>query len=441
VLVVAALIAVGCGGKAKEGPLPGIAEAKAERVTTGDGAATLTSTVTVRFDRTFTFAPRKVPLAALFEFAVPQGTATKRVLVKSARQSSDDSRVVILSVDTLIPDGAQLKVARKAFHRDEAGDITVNVTSDLDESLVLLASTVLVPTNPALFDTATVPPVTAADRDPAAMRKVLETHLRDRGSPDDVVARALNRYDTMPATVAGPKARAALAALTGTFAEPAIDSLLTGNNCTGKPLARLAFEPPPDNSQLFARVTYAPDGARIISLNPEIEGDRIEHIMPLLAHEPIHCDREDGRFEEIAATGFDTYLYLTLVSVFPDLASAQTKLARDLNIDAIAMVNSGRAYPELIGVLPSPGVKQVFPGTSSNAGSFAEVVAAAYPDITTNESPDEPLAQAYVGTLAQAANIPVSSAFNLGYLDQLLARSLDLQSYGAVLQAFGLQPG
>ncbi|MBI2766950.1 MAG: hypothetical protein HYX53_13700 [Chloroflexi bacterium] len=440
VALIALLALPGCGGGAKQGPLPGIAEAKAQR-DTADGAAKLTSTITVRFDRTFSFAPRKVPLASLFELSLPMGSGTRRVLVRSAQQSTDNSRIVTLGVDVLVPDGAELKVLRKAFRANETGDITTKVSSDLNNSLIVLASVALTPSNASFLAAPTVAAVKPEDRDPAAMRAVLEQHLRARGSPDEVVSRALDRYDTMPDSVSGPKARAALAALTGTFAEPSIDSLLTANNCTGKPLAKLSFEVPPDNPDLFARVTYTATGARIVSLNPQIEGDRLEDIMPLLAHEPIHCDQVDGRYEEIAATAFDTFLYLNLVAAFPELVDINTKLARDLNVDAVAMVNSGRVFPEFIGILPSPGVRQVLPNTNSPSGSFAELVANAYPGITFNDSPDEPLAQAYVAILAKAAGMPAASAFNLRYLDELLARSFAAEAYGAILQAFGFGTG
>jgi len=142
--------------------------------------------------------------------------------------------------------------------------------------------------------------------------------------------------------------------------------------------------------------------------------------MPILAHEAIHCDNVDGRFEEIAATAIDTFLFMQLLAVSPDLASAATLLSREASIDAIALINSGRRLPESIGVLRSVGVTKVLPASGSTAPAFAEFVAAAYAQIDYNDSPDEPLAQAYVQTLAKQAGLPVASAFNLKYLDELL---------------------
>src|SRR6185436_1602538 len=126
----------------------------------------------------------------------------------------------------------------------------------------------------------------------------------------------------------------------------------------------------------------------------------LELLMPVLAHEAIHCDATDGLAEEVAATAFDTFLYLHLLAAEPDLAGAGTKVGRELNVDAIAMINSGRRLPESIGLLPSVGVTRVLPETNSPAGSFAELVVQSYPTITTTTSAPEPLAQTYVANIA-----------------------------------------
>ncbi|MBK6663597.1 MAG: hypothetical protein IPG47_12935 [Thermoflexaceae bacterium] len=75
----------------------------------------------------------------------------------------------------------------------------------------------------------------------------------------------------------------------------------------------------------------------------------------------MHCDRFDGRFEEVAATGFDTLLYLFLLAAFPDLAEGTTTLAREYNLLAVAMMNSGRRYPEGPGLLKSVGSRRRSP--------------------------------------------------------------------------------
>jgi hypothetical protein len=67
-------------------------------------------------------------------------------------------------------------------------------------------------------------------------------------------------------------------------------------------------------------------------------------------------------------------------------------------------------------------------------------MASAYPTITENESPDEPLAQAYAAALAERTGAPVASAFNLIYLDELLARSLSAETFAGAISALELGP-
>lgn len=439
-VALAAMAVAACGGAPNEGPAPGIASARAVRDVV-DGAAKQTTTVEVKFDRDFTLARRNVPLASLFELTVETlSGGAKRVLVDRAEVAADAPRTIRLAVKIPVPDGSELRVARKAFIHDSEGDITAKVQGELTPALAALAAAPLALTDPSLLNPGKALTVKPADRDPEVQRAGLEEHLRRRGADDSTVQRALARYDGMSAAqVPAAKARAALAALTGTFAEPAIDNLLTADNCTGKPARSVVFQIPPQAPSLLARVTFTRDGNRVVSLTPELEAERIERLMPVLTHEAIHCDQTSGRYEEVAATALDTFLYIQLVTSFPDLVKDATRVSRDQNLDAVAMINSGRRYPELIGVLQSDGVTQALPNTNSPHASFAALVAAAYSTIDYNDSPDEPLAQAYVAALAKAAGMPPGSAFNLRYLDELLGRALPPRTYVAAIAALGLR--
>lgn len=440
-----AWMAFACSGGGEQGPAPSPVSASAEREVVDDAPRT-SSVVRVTFDRPIELAPSKVPLASHFELRVPRlnpgaGTSERTVLVQSAKVLEDEPRTIELRVDVIVPDGATLRIARKAFVRDDEGTLEVRVESGFSAATAVLAAEALELQDGDIIGEANPPPVDEEERDPAAQRAALEAHLRARGVPAEVREQALAAFDAMPAEIVpSAKARAALAALTGTFAEGALGALLTPENCTQQPAARIVFQVPPDAPQLFARVTYTRTGARIVSLRPELEGERLEHLMPILAHEAIHCDRRGGRFEEVAATALDSFLYLELLAAFPELAEAGTPLARELNVDAIAMINSGRALPESVGVLRSPGVTRVLPGTTDQNPSFAELVASAYPTITENESPDEALAQEYIEAIAARTGAPVASAFNLLYLDELLARSISAETLARAIDALSLGP-
>lgn len=439
-LAAAGLLLSACSSGSGETVTPKLSSAVAERDVI-EGKAQLSSTIRVMFDRDWELAETDLPFASLFELTVPRADGTKkRVLVKTAERSETNTRIVTLTVDALVPEGSKLTVERKAFERKATGTIDVDVEGEFDEGFAVLASQAMVVTKESFYDDPVIAPVTDADRDPVAMRLALQQHLAMRGSEGEVAAAALALYDTMSVElVPSPKLRAALAALIGTFAEPGVQSLLTGNNCTGVPAAGVFLQEPRDNPELIAQVTHR-QGARMVSVNPFAEGERIEHLMPILAHEAVHCDREDGIYEEVAATAFDGFLYLQLIAVDPELADVRTKVARELNIDAVAMLNSGARYPESIGILQSIGVEQALPLTNSPARSFADVVAIAYRSLPDVTSPSESIGTAYAAILAESTGMDAKDPFDITYLDELISRAVDPGVLAAAIVAFELAP-
>ena len=419
---VAVVGVVACGAPAASAPA--LVDARAERDVGSDGAARLSSTITVHFASDVHPVSGRVPFASHFELSVPslKGGA-ERVLVQTATASG---RVVTLTVDRVLPQGTTLKVARSAFVPNAEGELQVEVATGFTVASAVLATKAVRFTDPSVVADPVTAPLKPEDRDPAVQRQALKSLLQKRAASAEVADAALARYDQMSAEIVpSPKMRAALAALTGTFAEPAISSLLGGDNCTGGPASLIAFQTPPEAPELMARVTYAIGGPRILSISPALESDRIEHIMPLLAHEAIHCDRTDSRSEEAASLAFETFLYLQLIAADPSVVHTGTVAAREMNVDALAFINSGRRYPESVGILPSPGVQRALPGTDSKFGSFGELVAAAYPGVDTATSPDESTAVAYVARLAKVANVAPQSPFNIRYLDELLGQAMD----------------
>lgn len=440
-LLCAGSLSSACSSAPADGPLPAIASASATREVT-DGAARLTTVVDVRLDRTFAYAPRTLPLASLIEFAVPvPGGGERRVLVDRAEPAPDDPLVIRVTVKALIPAGAEVRLARKIFHRNEAGDIRALVESDLTALLAVLAAGPLIPADASLLAPGTAAEPRPEDRDPAAQRSALDASLQRRGVTPEVRTRALADYDSMPADVVpAPKLRAAIAAFSGTWAEPMVAAVLSGGGCSRRPIASVRYQPPPEGGVAFSRVTGVTGGKRAILLHPALEAERFELSMPFLIKEAIRCDRLSGRFEDIGVAAFQTYFYLGLLATSPDLAHSTSTATRDLNLAAIAMVNSGRRLPESVGVLQSEGVAQVLPGSTSPHSSFAALIAAGVPPQGNAESPDEELAQSFVAALAAAAEMPPGSAFNLRYLDELLSRAIDPPAYLAALKALTLAP-
>ena len=433
-----------CGGDSDD-PVdpPRLTEATAERVVV-DGAATLSSVISVRFNRSIEVsdnAPEDGVRLTLSEtggngFEVPLVT----VLEFAASRSS--SRLLEVKTEGLVPDGTLITVDARVLDGGGVVAHEAEVRSDLTASDAILASSVLVP----LIDTSGVPaePIlaTAFDRDDAAVRILLEDHLLLRaGLGSEITGVVLDLYDAIPPDIVPhPKLRAALAALYGTFAQPAIGSLLTEQNCTGAPVALIDFQEPPSSPTLLAEVTHDDEGRRVVSINPITEGDRFEHLMPLLAHEAIHCDMANALEEEIAATAFDTYLYTVLLALDPTLADQNTPLARNLNVDATAMANSGRLVPESVGILQSFAVDRVLPEDTSPAQSFAEHVALAYSGLPAGADVPEPLAAEYVAQLVSLTDMAPGSAFDLEYLDTLMGTALPRLIFFEAVIALQLVP-
>lgn len=443
-IVLSVLATVSCGSDATgKDDVPRPTSATAERQRDADGAALLRSTIRITFPGEVALSGDAGDLLDHVRVQTPggtQGLPAEELPIRSLRIDRQDPSVLVVETDGLVPGDSEVRIRREVLARGAEGSVATRVASDLTGLEVLLASYAMTPANAELYGQPVVAPVTAQDGDAAGMREALEEHLRQRGSNEETTARAVGAFDSVPTDIVpSPKLRAALASLTGTFAEPAIDHLLTGENCTGQPSERIAFQEPPEFPGILARVTYSEAGARIVSVNPDLEGELLQLLAPILLHEAIHCDREGAADEEVAATAFDTYYYLLVVASEPWVAREGTLLTRNYNVDALAMINSGRMVPESVGVLPSPGVSEVFPGLELEHGSFAEYIAAAYGQLAPVVSPDEALAQRYVANLAATLDLPVRSAYNLEYLDGLLGWTMDTAAFLAAIAALELE--
>ncbi len=436
-------LAAACGGGEPAPPAPRPLVAEAERLHAESGEPLVRSIVRVRFD-----APAEpLTLRALhtaFRLTPPEGSplaAGPLGEMPLERVERSGTRVVTLTVRNLVASGSTLHVRADAFAEEAPGELTVTVTSEFTDLGVALAAGVFAFRDPGLVETRPPETPAAADRDPARVRAALEAHLDARGASARVRVAALALYDGMDAeAVPAPKVRAALAALAGTFVDAAVSSLLGPENCTGQPLAFAGFREPPGDANLAARVTWTEEGRRIVSIRPDLEAAPFELLMTLLAHEAVHCDRFDSTEEEIVASAIDVFLYIHLLVSQPQLALDPSPLARNLNIEALAMLNSGRAVPESLGLLPSPHGREALPDSGTSYASFAELVAAAYTSGTNATAPVEPVAQRYLDALAQAAGLPLGNAFDLDYVDSLLGRAATFEAISNLLSLFDLVP-
>ena len=439
-LVVA--LAVSCGGGEPPPPPVRPLEATAERLYE-DELPLARSVVRVRFDS----GVEPVTLRALntaFRLELPEnspltGHSLAEIPVDGVEVVS--SRVIEVTVAGLIVNGSSLHVASGALVGLD-DEVAVAVASEFTELGVVLAGGVFAFGDLSLVEPRQVEAPTEADRDPFRVRAALEEHLDEREASEAVRETALFLYDRMDIDVVPePKVRAALAALAGTFADGAVRSLLGPDNCTGSGAAFIGFQEPPGDLDLAARVTYDEDGRRIVSIRPDLEAGPFELLMPLLAHEAIHCDQLDSLAEEVVASAIDIFLYIHLLLSQPELARDDSPLARNFNIEALAMLNSGRAAPESLGILPSPHGREALPDSGVAHRSFVDVIAAAYEGDLDASAPVEPVAQQYLDALAQAVGAPLGSAIDLDYVDALLARATTFEAIANLLDLFELAPG
>ncbi len=440
-LVVAAACGGGSGGGEPPAPLVRPVEALAERLFEDD-LPLARSSVVVRFDSAVEPLTLRVFHQA-FRLSLPpdsplEGHPLAEMPIERVEITGED--VVELTVSALIANGAILTVDT-SFFGEGGEEVAVPVVSEFTELGVVLAGGVFVFSDFSIVAVRDPETPTADDRDPALVRAALETHLDKRGASAAVREAALRVYDGAdPAIVPAPKVRAALGALVGTFANAAVASLLGSENCTGEPAAFIGFQEPPDNPELAARVTYDDAGRRVISIRPDLEAAPFELLMPLLVHEAVHCDQFDSLEEEIVASAIDVFLYIHLLISRPELAYDSSPLARNFNIEALAMLNSGRARPESLGILASPHEREVLPESGFPQRSFAAFIASVYADEVHPAAPTEATAQQYLDALAEATGAPPGDAFDLDYVDFLLGYATSLDAIATLLALFDLEP-
>ena len=443
IVALLAVLVASCGGGEPPPPPVRPLEASAERLYQDD-LPLARSLVRVRFDGPL----EPVTLRALhtaFRLTLPEGSPlTGHSLGDMPVESVEvvSSRAVELVVRSLIANGSILHVSTSAFSEGN-DEVTVPVTTEFTELGVLLAGGVFAFGDLSLVEPRAPETPTAADRDPAIVRSSLETHLDERGASSPVRNAALTLYDVMDdETIPAPKVRAALAALAGTFADAGVRSLLGRDNCTGEPAAFIGFQEPPGDPDLAARVTYDETTAAAFSPSaPTWRRRPSSYSCPSSPTRRSTCDRLDTMEEEIVASAMDIYLYIHLLISQPELVRDSSPLARNFNIEALAMLNSGRAVPESLGILPSPHGREVLPGSGLSHRSFVDVIGASYAEGAQPSAPVEPVSQQYLDRLAQAVDAPLGSPLDLAYVDSLLGRATSFEAISNLLDLFDLVPG
>jgi hypothetical protein len=140
-----------------------------------------------------------------------------------------------------------------------------------------------------------------------------------------------------------PTLRAALAALTGTLGEPAIEFLLYRT-----PVALINFGVPIDSTGLPGRVggsLVAADGTRFIVIDRQMRFDPFGAFSGLLVHEALHTGADDdnaGLPEEATASAIEAIVYMEMLLTDPTIAQLPDEFTRSVNNHgALVRLNSG----------------------------------------------------------------------------------------------------
>ena len=244
----------------------------------------------------------------------------------------------------------------------------------------LLADRPLSSTHRALFSPSvypdTPPSVPAAGPEPAEVEvsKMLQDYLMGE-FPGDPARRsaALAVFDDPAARekIPSPSLRAALATLSGTLAERAIDYVLREQTPEGKPkvtAVEFVDESQLSSANVIAQVQVSSaSGQAHIRFNSRYRAESPFLLTRVMAHEALHQDASVDGYEEAIAHGLDVLVYLGQIARHPELASAGTALARWNNTRALMRLNSGLGSE--LGLYDSNGGAAIAPGSPTFAGT------------------------------------------------------------------------
>jgi hypothetical protein len=267
---------------------------------------------------------------------------------------------------------------------------TAQPLKDAQASVVLAEQRPFEPQNRNLFftyehpDWATVAPpkeLPGPALDEEATREELRVFLERRfPCAADQVQRGLAVYGDPTARQKVPSStlRAALAALTGTVGEPAIEFLLYRT-----PVTLIDFGIYVDSATGFpGRVGGAfvsPDGTRHIVIDRRYRFTPFGAFSSLLVHEALHqgADNDNaGLPEEAVASAVEALVYMEMLLTDPTLATLPDELTRaNNNHEALVRLNSGQAGSDHLTLFVPEGTTNIDPLSVEPLTEFFEYYA------------------------------------------------------------------
>jgi hypothetical protein len=188
-------------------------------------------------------------------------------------------------------------------------------------------------------------PAPAVELTESQARQKLQDYMRiDAPDNPEKQAAAMQVFDhpKLVAKIPNHSLRAALAALTGTFAEPAIQMYLSYS------VAEVKFD---DNESVLktsdrnVAYTWLEDSGQFTYyFNKKYRGENPFLFTEFFAHEPLHQDTAKSDLEEDICFSLDTLVMLRQLSKHPELPGT-TELSRRMVSNAFLHFNSGSWLP------------------------------------------------------------------------------------------------
>jgi hypothetical protein len=400
------------------------AKIKVAMLTDTNGDALNSSRVTVRFSENITLADAS--LFRLFGYSInptsKTGTAQQKTTITMLNvRAGDDGNKIVFETDRRVRKGARIffynGAIKNASDSTNIGEQTARLPKGLNKERFTLASRTFEPTqlsyfNKSIFSSAPNVKTTPTQPSGSSVRSALVSFLDKKitlGIIDETdKTSALSRFDDSATASLVPSAnlRAAIVSLMGTVGEPAIASLLDGQNQTGKNYTVIDFSATEvSGSAQVAESILNPQTGRLRTLyKSSFQGESFINLSANIAHEALHQDgvEIDGQNEELFANVVETLVYAQQLLVDSTPAKAGTQLATSQNLLLLSMLNSGLALYPRVGLYDAPllGGQNVFNGGKAIAGgdytSFENYVRRSYAarNFADNETPANNLALA-----------------------------------------------
>jgi hypothetical protein len=370
----------------------------AKRVDT-DNTALNSNRITIAFDRSIRLLDAtKIRSFGYAADLLNPGQQRKVTVGMTITQDAASPTVLTIITDRLIRKGSRIFIEQGALTDTKSRDIvfdgstaakTITFVKGQNKPRYTMSNRNWRPTDLSLFSktvfSSAPTPGTASVPSNASIRASLVTFMQAKVTLGIITQAkadtAVALYDSIDTTlVPSANMRAALAALTGTVAEPAIDSYLGRSNVTGKPYSFIDFGTISAGATVGETKLSVKNRLQLI-INSAFAGEDFRVISAVLGHEALHQDTTasaqgvtpSSQEEEIIANAVQAAVYVQQALVDGSFVSNHTVLINRQNDAILALLNSGDTLFPYGGVLQAPALTSsgnVFIGAKSDPGNF-----------------------------------------------------------------------